>query len=129
MEKYVQARVEGETPRAAAIEAGYNLGQAGMANQRIEPKAARAIHEHLATKGASNERLAEVVADALGAEKRQRTGEMDPDHHTRLGAVRLAAELTGQIKRDVGSQSSISVTLSGPLAEAFAARMGANRGE
>lgn len=120
MEKYVQARVEGESCRGAAIEAGFSPSQVAQASQRIEPKVADSIAAHLAAKGAPNERLAEVVADALVAKKRSRTGDMDDDHGTRLGAVRLAAELTGQLKRDTNVNVAIQVNLPAGMAEDFA---------
>jgi len=125
-EEYAVARSQGLSPRAAALKVGYSEAKAGNANRDIEPKARQTIRELLPIMGATNERLAERLTEGLDAVRAHVTKAGDVIHSTdfkeRREYVRLISELTGELKQGTGA-SSISLTLSGPLAEAFAARM------
>lgn len=125
-EEYAVARASGMSPRQAALNAGYTESQAGNAPRDIEPKARQTIRELLPIIGASNEVLAKRLAEGLDAVRAHITKDGDVVHSTdfkeRREYVRLISELTGELKQGVGA-SSISVTLSGPLAEAFMQRM------
>lgn len=123
---YTIARVEGETPHAAALSAGFSPTQARNATKVIEPKVRSTIRDYLDEHGATRKDVAAAIGRALVATKPSKNGIYD-DNATQLAAGRFVAELHGETKAQ-GGGSSISVTLSGPLAEAFMQRMQGNEG-
>lgn len=118
---YTIARVEGDTPHAAALAAGYSPTQARNATKVIEPRVRSTIREYLDEHGATRQDVAAAIGRALVATKPSKHGTYE-DSATQLAAGRFVAELHGETKAQAGG-SSISVTLSGPLAEAFMQRM------
>jgi hypothetical protein len=115
--KYVDARVKGAGQREAARQAGYSASTVTLASRAVErsPAVQSAFQKALAKAGATDAKLAQVIAGGLDAEKVTYTeaGEMrDPDWYNRHKFADLTVRLKGHMpKDDGGAKAAVQVQI------------------
>lgn len=124
--KFVKAKLEGKSNTQAALAAVPNIkpsyapvaGHRLMHNDNVQEALQKALQKHNIT----IDRTAQVVAEALDAEKQnQYTGEIITDHTVRLKAADMAHGLMGLKgqKQDLGSSDRVDPGTAKELAEAI----------
>lgn len=124
--KFVKARLKGKNKSQAALEAKPEISpvSAGKIGNRLSNSVnvQEALQKALQKHNITIDRTAQVVADALDAEKQnQFTGEINPDHTVRLKAADMAHGLMGLKgqKQDPGNPDRIDPGTAKELAEAI----------
>ena len=132
---YIQLLGQGWGRNEAARQAGYPARAARTPLKLIEtPELKARMQEALERQGATLDKAARVVSEAMNANLTASfEGEVVqsevPDHKTRVTAAKVTADFMGVTERaDSGSDGgkSLTINLTGPLAERFAARMAGN---
>ena len=128
---YVHLLGQGWGKRQAARESGYTARIARTPVKVIEtPEFKARMQIALKRQGATLDKAARVVSEAMNANLTANfEGEVvqsdKPDHKTRVSAAKVTAELMGVTAREDAIESGATLTLniSGPLADRIAARM------